>query len=80
MDTFSERLKKLISTKNITPSELSRISGISKSSISHYLKGDWTAKQDAIHAIAKATLTNEAWLMGYDNANAKTLWTSLLHR
>ncbi len=66
MSEFSDRLRELLQIKGITQAELSRISGVSKSSISHYLKGDWSAKQDAIYAIAKATLTNEGWLMGYD--------------
>lgn len=66
MDTFSQRLKTLLATKNLTQAELSRLSGVSKSSLSRYLKGDWKAKQDAIYAIAKATSINEAWLMGYD--------------
>ncbi len=47
-------------------SELSSITGISKSSISHYLKGDWEGKQDAVFFISKALNVNEAWLMGYD--------------
>lgn len=66
MDTFGQRLKKLLALKDLTQSELSRLSGVSKSSISHYLKGDWTAKQDSIYAIAQATSVDEAWLMGYD--------------
>ena len=41
-------------------------SGISKYSISHYLKGDWEGKQDAVYELARALNVSEAWLMGYD--------------
>lgn len=64
--TFSKRLRELLDINGITQSELARKSGISKSSISRYLKGDWEAKQDAVYSIAKTTNVNEAWLMGYD--------------
>lgn len=67
MATFSQRLKALLEAKNLTQAELSRLSGVNKSSLSRYLKGDWKAKQDTIYAIAKVTAVNEAWLMGYDN-------------
>ena len=46
--------------------ELATRSGISKYSISHYLKGDWEGKQDAVYELARALNVSEAWLMGYD--------------
>lgn len=46
--------------------ELATLSGISKYSISHYLKGDWEGKQDAVYELARALDVSEAWLMGYD--------------
>jgi len=64
--TFAKRLRELLDIHKITQTELSQKTGISKSSISHYLKGDWEAKQDAIYAISKFANVNEAWLMGYD--------------
>ena len=66
MNDFSERLRELLRIKGLSQAELSRISNVNKSSISHYLKGDWKAKQDAVYAIAKATFVDEGWLMGYD--------------
>lgn len=63
---FSVRLKQLLDIRGITASELSRKTGVSKSSISRYLSGAWKAKQDAIYLIAKATDCSEAWLMGVD--------------
>ncbi len=64
--SFSQRLKEVLKIKNIRASELSRLSNVSKSSISHYLKGDWVGKQDVIYDIAHALDVSEAWLMGYD--------------
>lgn len=64
--TFASRLESLLQLRNITKAELSRRTGISRSSITHYVKGDWEGKQDAVYAIAEATGVNEAWLMGYD--------------
>lgn len=64
--TFAQRLRQLLTIKNITQAELSRKTGISKSSISHYLKGDWEGKQNCVYAIASAYDINEAWLMGAD--------------
>lgn len=63
---FSVRLKQLLDIRGITASELSRKTGVSKSSISRYLSGAWKAKQDAIYLIAQATDCSEAWLMGVD--------------
>lgn len=64
--TFASRLESLLQLCSITKAELSRRTGISRSSITHYVKGDWEGKQDAVYAIAEATGVNEAWLMGYD--------------
>lgn len=66
VSTFASRLRELLDKKNLTQAGLAKLSGISKSSINHYLKGDWEGKQDAVYAIADTTNTNEAWLMGYD--------------
>lgn len=64
--TFAERLNSIIEMKHITKAELSRMTGISKSSLTRYTKGDWEGKQDAVYAIAQALHVSEAWLMGYD--------------
>lgn len=52
--------------REMTQAELSKRSGISKSSISRYIKGDWEGKQSAVYELAKALGVTEAWLMGYD--------------
>ena len=63
---FADRLRQILDERNMTAAELSKRTGISKSSISHYLKGDWKGKQDVIYKIAKETDCDEAWLMGAD--------------
>lgn len=63
---FADRLKEALYDKGMTQTELSNATGISKSSISRWIKGDWEAKQDAVYAMAKALDVSEAWLMGYD--------------
>lgn len=63
--TFSERLKDTMALRGMTKAELSRITGISKSSLTHYEKGDWEGKQDAVWKIAHAMDVPEAWLMGF---------------
>ena len=64
--SFAERIREVLLCFGITQSELSAKTGISKSSISHYLKGDWEGKQDAVYRIATAFGISEAWLMGVD--------------
>ena len=66
IEKFSVRLSALLDHFSITQSELSRRTGISKSSISHYIKGDWEGKQDVVYTIAQEMGVGEAWLMGYD--------------
>lgn len=62
----SERLSQALSIKNITQTELCKRTGIPKSAMSQYIKGNFEPKQDRIYLIAKALNISEAWLMGYD--------------
>lgn len=64
--TFSSRLREGLDMRRMTQAELATKSGVSKSSISRYLKGDWEGKQDAVYSLALALNVAEAWLMGYD--------------
>ena len=66
ISSFAERLQELLRRKSITKAELSRRTGISKSSITHYVRGDWEGKLDSVNAISAAFNLNEAWLIGYD--------------
>ena len=64
--TFAQRLREGLDLRGMKQIELATRSGISKYNISHYLKGDWEGKQDAVYELARALNVSEAWLMGYD--------------
>lgn len=64
--TFADRLKEALVMRKMTKADLSRLAGISKSSLTHYERGDWEGKQDAVYRIAKALHVQEAWLMGFE--------------
>lgn len=62
-----DRIKKTLNERNMSKAELSRLTGISNSSLSEYLSGKYEPKQDKIALIAKALQISPAWLMGFDN-------------
>ena len=64
--TFARRLREGLDVRGMTQAELAKRAGISKSSISRYIKRDWEGKQSAVYELAKALGVTEAWLMGYD--------------
>lgn len=66
VDTFSNRLNKIMTIRNIKPIELSSKTGISKSQISHWLAGTYKAKQDSLTILAEFFDVDETWLMGFD--------------
>ena len=66
MAKIAERLKTALEIRDISQSELSRKTGIGKSSISTYLTGEYEPKQKNIYKMALALNVNEAWLMGAD--------------
>lgn len=64
MDTeFMWRLRSALEKKGITRTELSKISGVSKGDITHYLKGDYIPKQDKCYLLARALDVDPGWLM-----------------
>lgn len=66
VDEFKNRFNYIITLRNIKPIELSEMTGISKSTISHYMSGYTKPKSGKLFLLAKALNVNEAWLMGYD--------------
>ncbi|WP_413527415.1 S24 family peptidase [Marinilactibacillus psychrotolerans] len=66
MNSFSNRLKIALNENNIKPIDLSKKTGIGKSSISDWLSGRYEAKQDKVFILAEALNVDEAWLMGLD--------------
>lgn len=71
-DELNNRLRHAMNIRNIKSVELSSKTGIDKSQISHYLKGDYKAKQDTLYLMANALNVNPVWLMGYDVPMEKT--------
>ena len=66
MESFSVRLNKALTARNITAAELSRISGVDEGTISNYRKGRYVPKQIKLELIAQALDVSIAWLMGAD--------------
>lgn len=64
--TFAQRLQDAIDLRGMSKAELAEKSGVSKSSITHYVKGDWEGKQKVVYALSEALNVSEAWLMGWD--------------
>lgn len=64
--TFDQRFKEALEIRRMTQTELHERTGISKGSISTYLKGTWKPKQDKVDLISQALRVDPAWLMGYD--------------
>lgn len=69
---FMFRLRKALSEKGISRTELSQISGVAKGDITHYMNGDYVPKQDKCYLLAKALDVDPGWLMtGYEPASKK---------
>lgn len=66
IESFMDRFNYALSIRNIKPVELAEKTGISKSTISHYMSGYTKPKSDKLFILAKALDVNETWLMGYD--------------
>ena len=63
---ISHRIKEGLEIRNMKQIDLSRLTGISRSMITEYLKGKYEPRQDNIYLIAKALDVNEAWLLRFD--------------
>lgn len=66
MATTSERLKEIISIRNVKQAEIVEHTGINKGALSCYISGKYLPKQDNIFKLAKFLEVNPAWLMGLD--------------
>lgn len=63
VETFAERMKRLMAKYNISGMELSRRTGIHKSAIYRYMSGEYLPKQDNTHKIAIALNVDPGYLM-----------------
>lgn len=73
MATFQTRLEEALTMKEISPAELSRITGIGEGAISQYRKGAYKASQRNLEKIANALSVSIPWLMGADESMSATL-------
>ena len=66
IEQCGKRLEKALSLRNMKQSELCKLAGVPKSSLSLYLSGAYEPKQDRLYRMAETLNVNEYWLMGYD--------------
>lgn len=71
-EEFKVRLKKAMDARNLKAVDLVAKTGIHKGTISYYLNGKSTPKNDKLYIISKALDVSEAWLLGYDVPMART--------
>ena len=62
----SARIRKALSARNMTQTELCARAKISKSSLSEWLSGKHEPKQDKVFILAQALGVDPVWLWGYD--------------
>ena len=65
-DSFKDRLRQAMVIRDVTASQISRATGISKSVLSMYLSGKNEARQNNLYTLAVALNVTEPWLMGFD--------------
>ena len=65
-EKFRDRLIKIMNEKDIKQPELSLMTGITQSSISDYINGKYSPKQDKIDLLAKALGVSPTYLLGYE--------------
>lgn len=63
-DTLAKRLNKAMSARQVSQTELSQLTGISKSAISQYLSGKSEPKQKYVEIICDALKISDLWLYG----------------
>jgi len=64
--TIAERLNEAIKLKGKKQIDLVQGTGVNKSTISRYLRGEREPKQTALLKLARVLDVSEAWLMGFD--------------
>lgn len=64
--TPAERITEALRLRGMRASELSKLTGISKSSISSWINGRYEPKQEALYSMGKVLDVAEMWLAGYD--------------
>jgi SOS-response transcriptional repressors (RecA-mediated autopeptidases) len=73
IDTFQNRLKQIMSDKNIKQVDLVEKTGIDKTLINKYLSGVSNAGQINLTKLSNTLGVNEVWLMGYEAPKERDL-------
>lgn len=66
METIAKRLRIALDASGLTQTELSKLTGITKPSISTYLSGKYEPKQANVFTLAETLDVSPEWLMGRD--------------
>lgn len=66
VSTFADRLKSQLQEKGLSSADLSRLTGIDRSLISHYIHGNKFPKIDNVRRIANVLYVCPEWLEGYN--------------
>lgn len=66
VDSFVDRFNTALAKRNIRPTELAEKTQLSRSTISHYMRGYTQPKSDKLFILSKALDVSEQWLMGFD--------------
>ena len=64
----AQRVREARVARHLRQTDLCRATGIPKSAMCQYLKGDFSPKAGRLRLLAKALCVNEAWLSGYEGA------------
>jgi repressor LexA len=72
MNRISQLINQLLEEKDMTQTELSRLTGITQSSISDYITGKYKPKQDKIDLIARALGVSPAIFVSYPTDSEET--------
>lgn len=64
----TERIRELLESSGDTQADMHHKTGISRATISRYVKGTQEPNQESLNKIANAYMVSPAWLMGYDVA------------
>ncbi len=70
--SFASNLKRAMTERSISQSELSALTGISKSGISQYLSGKYEPKERIVEKLADVLECSTAYLMCEDETNLDT--------
>ena len=75
MVTIGDKIKNLLKEKNISQSELSKLTGIRQSSISDYINNRYIPKQDKIYLIANALNVSPSHLYTLEESTNEGYYT-----